>query len=47
MDWYALIKRHYDAGRYTEEQVQVFVTAKKITAEQAAEIIGKTADVTN
>jgi uncharacterized XkdX family phage protein len=40
MDWYALIKRHFDAGRYTTEQVQVFVTAKKITAEQAEQITG-------
>lgn len=38
MDWYALIKRHYIAGRYTVDQVQVFVTANKITAEQAEEI---------
>lgn len=41
MDWYALVKRYYDAGRYTAEQVQVFVTAGKITPEQAAEIIGE------
>lgn len=40
MDWYALIKRYFDAGRYTADQVQVFVTAGKITAEQAVEIIG-------
>lgn len=40
MDWCALVKRHYDAGRYTSDQVQVFVTAKKITAEQATEITG-------
>ncbi|MEK4062212.1 MULTISPECIES: XkdX family protein [unclassified Paenibacillus] len=38
MDWYALIKRHFEAGRYTVEQVQVFVAAKKITAKQAEEI---------
>lgn len=41
MDWYALVKRYYDAGRYTAEQVQVFVTAGKITEEQAVEIIGE------
>lgn len=40
MDWYAIIKRYYDAGRYTEAQVTVFVDAGKITAEQAAEITG-------
>lgn len=40
MDWYALIKRHFDADRYTTAQVQVFVTANKITVEQAIEITG-------
>lgn len=29
MNWYALIKRYFDAGLYTGEQVQVFVTAKR------------------
>lgn len=29
MNWYALVKRYFDAGLYTGEQVQVFVTAKK------------------
>lgn len=38
MDWYATIKRYFDAGYYSPVQVQIFVTAKKITAEQAAEI---------
>lgn len=41
MDWYALVKRYYDAGRYTAEQLQVFVTAGKITAVQAKEILGE------
>lgn len=43
MDWYALIKRYYSAGLYSAEQVQVFVTAKKITDEQATEIVGESA----
>jgi uncharacterized XkdX family phage protein len=38
MDWYALVKRYFDSGLYTGEQVQIFVTSKKITAEQAEEI---------
>lgn len=38
MDWYALVKRYYTAGLYSVVQVQVFVNAKKITAEQAIEI---------
>lgn len=41
MDWYALVKRYYETGRYTVEQVQVFVAAGKITVEQAAVIIGE------
>lgn len=38
MDWYALVKRYYNSGCYTTVQVQVFVTAGKITAEQATEL---------
>jgi uncharacterized XkdX family phage protein len=38
MNWYALVKRYFDAGLYTDDQVQFFVTAKKITAKQAEEI---------
>ncbi|MFE4713973.1 XkdX family protein [Paenibacillus sp. NPDC056722] len=40
MDWYAIIKRYYNAGYYTLNQIQVFINAKKITADQAAEIVG-------
>ncbi|WP_405175095.1 XkdX family protein [Paenibacillus sp. FSL H8-0261] len=38
MDWYAIIKSYYDAGCYSKDQVQVFVTANKITSEQAIDI---------
>lgn len=41
MDWYALVKRYYDAGRYKAEQVQVFVDAGKITPKQADEITNR------
>lgn len=41
MNWYALVKRYYDAGRYTASQVRIFVEANKITEEQASEIIGE------
>jgi uncharacterized XkdX family phage protein len=34
MDWYTIVKRHFDAGRYTPEQVAVFVAAGKITPAQ-------------
>jgi len=40
VDWYAIVKRHYDAGRYTDEQVAVFVAAGKITPSQYQEITG-------
>ena len=34
MDWFTLVKRHYDAGRYSNAQVAVFTAAGKITPEQ-------------
>ncbi|CQR58436.1 XkdX family protein [Paenibacillus riograndensis] len=43
MNWYALVKRYFDAGLYTGEQLQVFVTTKKITDKQAKEITKATA----
>lgn len=42
MDWFATVKRYFEAGYYTPSQVQVFVTAKKITAEQASIITSST-----
>jgi len=40
VDWYVIVKRHYDAGRYTESDVGKFVVAGKITAQQYEEITG-------
>lgn len=37
---YSSIKRYYDMGKYTKEQVVVFVQAKWITPEQYLEITG-------
>lgn len=37
---YNSIKRYYDEGRYTNEQVKVFVKAKWITDVQYKEITG-------
>lgn len=37
---YNTIKRHYDAGRYTNEQMKVFVVAKWITTVQYKQITG-------
>lgn len=41
MDWYATVKRHYDAGRYTNANVATFVVGNKITSEQYEEITGE------
>ena len=41
MDWFAIVKRHYDAGRYRAEDVEKFVVAGKITPEQFQEITGQ------
>ncbi|MFD1776999.1 XkdX family protein [Paenibacillus rhizophilus] len=43
MNWYVTIKRYYDAGYYTPAQVQIFVTANKITSAQAADITEESA----
>lgn len=39
MDWYEKVKEYFIGGYYTEEQVNKFVALKKITLEQAKEII--------
>ena len=38
---YKIVKRYYDKGIYTKEDVAVFVKAGKITAEQYEEITGE------
>ncbi|VUZ24882.1 Uncharacterised protein [Acetobacterium wieringae] len=38
---YNSIKRYYDEGRYTNDQVKIFVRAKWITAEQYKTITGE------
>lgn len=38
---YKVVKRFYDSGRYTNEDVAVFVAAGKITAEEYKEITGE------
>lgn len=38
---YKIVKRYYDKGIYTKENVSVFVKAGKITAEQYEEITGE------
>ena len=34
MDWFKTVKRYYDKGFYTNEQMKTFVLGKKITAEE-------------
>jgi uncharacterized XkdX family phage protein len=41
MDWFTLVKRYYDNGRYNKDNVAVFVQAIKITAEQYEVITGE------
>jgi len=41
VDWFAIVKRHYDAGRYTAADVAKFVVAGKIAPEQYEQITGK------
>lgn len=38
---YKIVKRYYDKGIYTKENVAVFVKAGKITTEQYEEITGE------
>jgi uncharacterized XkdX family phage protein len=38
MDMYPSVKRYYDMGKYTDEQMKVFVKAEWITPEQYLEI---------
>ena len=40
MDWFKKVQRYYNKGYYDEDDVRVFVKAKKITAEQFKEITG-------
>jgi len=40
MLWYDSVKRYYNMGFYTNEQMKIFVVADFITAEQYKEITG-------
>ncbi len=41
IDWYAIVKRYYDRGYYSKDNVKVFVQAGKITPEQYQELTGE------
>ena len=36
-----MVKKYYNSGRYTKEQVKIFVKAKMITKEEYQEITGE------
>lgn len=38
MNWFAIIKRHYDAGRYSRADVAIFVLGGKISSQEYDEI---------
>jgi uncharacterized XkdX family phage protein len=40
LDYYTLVKRYYEKGYYTKDDVKVFVQAGKITPQQYEEITG-------
>ena len=44
MNWFEKVKRYYDLGCYTDEQVYRFVTAGKITEEEYNIIVGNVED---
>ncbi|WP_195264099.1 XkdX family protein [Clostridium sp. 1001275B_160808_H3] len=41
MNWFEKIKRYYDLKCYDDEDIKIFVQAKKINEEQYAEITGE------
>ncbi|GAA0106674.1 hypothetical protein UT300013_32980 [Paraclostridium sordellii] len=41
MNWFEKIKRYYDNGRYTKEEVKKFVKLNKITEKEYKEITGE------
>lgn len=41
MNWYEKIKKYYDKGYYTNEDLDKFVKNGKITQEEADEISGR------
>ena len=41
MNWFEKVKRYYDMGKYTNEQVRIFVNAGRITEEEYKIITGE------
>lgn len=39
--WFQSVKRYYTQGRYSKDDVKIFVRAGKITAEQYQELTGE------
>ena len=44
MNWFRTVKRYFDLGIYTVENVRLFVEAGRITKEQFKEITGEDFD---
>ena len=40
-DYYSIVKKFYEMGIYTSEDVKIFVLARDITEEQYKEITGE------
>lgn len=41
IDWFEKANRYYSKGKYTKEEVKVFVISGKITEEEYKEITGE------
>lgn len=41
IDYFVLVKRYYDMGLYTKDQVKIFVQAGHLTPEQYETITGE------
>ena len=41
MNWFKKVKRYYDMGKYTNEQVKVFVKGNRITEKEYELITGE------
>lgn len=41
MNWYPCIKSYYEEGRYTTEDLKVFLQAKQLTPEQYQQLTGE------
>lgn len=45
MNWFEKVKRYYDMGKYTNEQMKIFVKGNRITEEEYEIITGEKYEV--